>query len=345
MPSRQPIPLSNPALLFRQELLSRGYTPSAIRHQLSVGTWARIFEGVCLVTSAEQEIRRNAVQLAWLHRAGRDAAFSHHTAAAHHGFDSTYGWRSSPITLTHSIQHRLPEVAGYRFVRSRTLEIQQTISSNGLSFTSRIRTLLDVLATLDLVEGERVLESALRGPDPKRPDVWRTDDLAQLCQFITDHPRQPGVRQARLLLAQRPAGSRPTGSIAATAVLQALRGAGFPDIVREPLVIAPDEHGNPRRHFIDLFLERGLCDIEVDGNTHFEPRRRAEDLKRDRRLSKAMGVVRFTAHEALNEPDRVVEVVREAIARRAHDLRVGTPSHHLVGEGLCWEIIPRVKVA
>jgi Protein of unknown function (DUF559) len=198
---------------------------------------------------------------------------------------------------------------------------------------------------VELFEGERVLESALRGPDPKRPDVWRSDELLKLRQFINDHPRQPGVRQARLLLTQRPVGSRPTGSIAATAALQALRGAGFTDIASEVLMIAPDEHGNPRRHFLDLFLVSQGFNIEVDGNAHAEPRRRSEDLRRDRRLAKGIGVLRFTAHEALYQPDRVVAEVREEILRRKREVDSGGQAYQVVGSGLNWQIVLREEAA
>jgi Protein of unknown function (DUF559) len=342
VPSR---PLSAPALLYRQVLLAKGYTRSAIRHQLDIGTWTRIADGVYLDTTADEADRQQAIKIAWLNRAGPEAAFSHHTAAAFHGFDSTRGWTASPIVLSHTMQHRLPKTPGYEFVRSRSLHEPHSISDEGLRFTSRIRTLIDVLAHVDLIEGERVLESALRGSEPKRPDLWRTNDLLELHQFIAHHPRQPGVRQARLLLAQRPIGSRPTGSIAATAAVQALRHAGLTDVVCEALVVAPDEHGNPRRHFLDLFLVSQSFDIEVDGNAHTEPRRRAEDLKRDRRLAKAIGVLRFTAHEALHEPDRVVAEVREEISRRRQEVRSGGQSHQLVGSGLSWQIVPTAQAA
>ena len=111
------------------------------------------------------------------------------------------------------------------------------------------------------------------------------------------------------------------------------------------LVIAPDEHGNPRRHFVDLFLVSEGFDIELDGNTHAEPRRRAEDLKRDRRLTKGMGVLRFTAHEALYEPHRIVAEVRAEISRRNYEVRQRGQSHQLVGSGLNWQIIPQAQAA
>jgi hypothetical protein len=233
------------------------------------------------------------------------------------------------------------------FTRSRTLHHDQLETHSGLRYTSRVRTLVDILSVVDLTEGERLLESALRGVNAKRPDLWRTADLDELSGFIERHPRQPGVQQARLLLAQRPTGCRPTGSIAETAALQALRGAGFGDILRQPLMIAPDEHGNSRQHFLDLFVVDHLLDVEVDGGEHLEVKRRQADRERDRRLSLGVGVVRVSAVEALNSPERAVSVVREEIARRRHEQRTLSPNRRadVLGADHRWEIVRRHAAA
>jgi very-short-patch-repair endonuclease len=302
--------------------------------------------GVYLELELDELTQEKAQRVAWLNRAGPGAALSGATAAVFHQLDSTKGW--SPLTnITQNSMNEIPRTAGVQFCRSRTLSSDQRVFVNGLFFTSRMRTLVDVLAPLDLVEGERVLESALRGPDPKRPDVWRENELGDLVQFINQHLRQPGAQQARILLTQRPAGCRPTGSIAETAALQALRNAGLGEIIRQPLVRAPDENGNPRDHFLDLFLANQRIDIEVDGGDHLERKRRQADLERDRRLSLGIAVVRVTAVEALHHPDRVVNIVRDAIARRHHEARnygVGSLAD-LVGANHHWEIVRRSAAA
>jgi Protein of unknown function (DUF559) len=347
-------PLKNTAalpsgLLLRSELLSQGYTASVIRHRLASGVWARECDGVYIdltVGTAQQIIARNAARLKLC---GPEAMISHETAAIHHGFDSTRGWDTQTVSISQTMGKRPPKQEGFRFFRSRTLAYDQPVESNGLRYTSRARTLIDVLATLDLIEGERVLESALRGLDPKRPDVWCEDVLEQLNCWIRDHPRQPGVQRARVLLAQRPIGCRPTGSIAETAAFQALRKAGFTEIIRQPHVKAPDEHGNPRDHFLDGLLLPHMFDIEVDGGDHDDPKRRAADLKRDRRLAGAFVVLRFTASEALFTPNVVVNAVREEIQRRAHEatFQRNSPGLIVTGGGLSWNVRadPDLKIA
>jgi hypothetical protein len=333
-------------LLYRSDLLRAGYTPSAIRHRLTIGEWDRLFEGVYIRADISDEDKAHASNLAWLHRAGAQAVLSHATAAAFHGFDSTDGWPTDTMWITHPMTKRMPETPGYKFVRSRTMTTEQTHHhANELRYTSRSRTLLDMLSMVDLVEGERVLESALRGPNPMRPDVWRPEVLMELVAMIKSHPRQPGAHQAQVLLAQRPIGCRPTGSIAETAGLQALRGGGFANVVRQPRVIAEDEHGNPREHFLDLFVDDEGYDIEIDGNQHLEKKQNADDKRRDRRLAKGMGVLRFTAGEALNHPDRIVASLREEIERQPHEQLMGTRTHSLEGHGHERRIVRRQAVA
>jgi hypothetical protein len=278
-----------------------------------------------------------------LDRCGPGAALSFATAAIHHGFDSTNGWDADTTFITQGIHQRPPEQPGLSFVRSRTLSSDQLVFSGGLHFTSRVRTLVDVLSSVNVFEGERVLESALRGQDPKHPERWRKADLAEIVRFAREHPRQPGVRMALTLLANRPVDCRPTGSIAETAALQALRIAGFGEPVRQPLVVVEDEHGHPRTHYLDLFLTEHHIDIEVDGSSHLDPNRRAADLQRDRRLAKGMAVLRFSAEEAMFFPERLVQTVRDEIARQGHDRRTRPDDvvgqYELKGSELDWQIV------
>jgi hypothetical protein len=331
-----------PAVITRTHALQHGHTDSSIRHKLATGIWIRLRKGVYIDTAFPAAEKAHAIEASWLQRCGAGAALSFQTAAAHHGFDSTEGWPTS-ICIAYPMHQRPPVAEGVRFVRSRTLTPDQTVKFAGMTYTSRMRTLIDVLSTLDLLEGERVLESALRGPDPRRPDQWRANDLDELVRFCRAHPRQPGARQVLTLLAQRPPGCRPTGSISETAALQAMRAAGYTDVDRQPRVIADDEHGNPREHFLDLYLRDESIDVEVDGNNHLEPKRKLRDLQRDRRLSKGMVVVRCTATEALYNSGQLIATIREEIARQAHERRnlpadfVGR--HSLQGQGLDLRIV------
>ncbi len=328
--------------MYRSDLLEHGHTDSSIRNKLQRGIWIRLREGVYLDPLAVDS--HGEVQASWLARVGPTAALSFATAARFHGCDSTHGW-SSDTVISHSVDRRAQQASTVRFVRSRNLEPTQMITVDGLTYTSRVRTLVDVLSTVDVIEGERVLESALRGADPKRPDRWRHEVLYELIRFAAQHPRQPGVRQALILLSRRPDGCRPTGSIAETAGLQALRCANVGEIVCQPSVTAEDEHGNPRLHYLDFLLGRYRFDIEIDGAEHGDSKRRGADHERDRRLSKALTVLRFTADDALLRPDKIVRSVRDEIARipfdRATHARTDVGQHELVGSGLEWHIVRR----
>jgi hypothetical protein len=328
------------AFLRRSELLRLGYSDNAIQHSVRTRKYERIFEGCYIDLSCSPTMQANARLQAILHRLGEGACLSHSTAAKFHRFDSTLGWGGQSVCASQITDNRVPTRADLRVTRSRTLAYDQPAVANGLQFTSRARTLIDVLATLNLVEGERVLESALRGPDPKRPDVWRNEVLEQLLWWIREHPGQPGIKQARILLAQRPIGCRPTGSIAETASIQALRGAGFTDVIRQPLVLAPGESGKPREHFLDALVLPHMFDIETDGGDHTDPKRRAEDLKRDRRLAGAFVVLRFTAAEALFTPGVIVSAVREEIQRRQYEKAFApqAPGVKVSGSQLYWKV-------
>jgi hypothetical protein len=332
--------LEQSAFLLRSELLQLGYSDNAIQHSVRTRKYERIFEGCYIDLSGSPAMQANARLQAILHRLGPGACLSHSTAAKFHGFDSTLGWDHQSVWASQNTDNRVPTLADLRVTRSRTLAYDRPVIVNQLRFTSRVRTLIDVLATLDLVEGERVLESALRGLDPKRPHVWRTEVLEQLRWWIREHPGQPGIKQAKILLAQRPIGCRPTGSIAETASIQALRGAGFTDVIRQPLVLAPGERGNPREHFLDALVLPYMFDIETDGGDHNDPKRRAEDLKRDRRLAGAFVVLRFTAAEALFTSEVIVSAVREEIQRRQYEKTFAprAPGVKVTGSDLRWKI-------
>jgi hypothetical protein len=324
----------------RADLFAAGYTRSAIQHRITTGKWRRVFAGIYVDLSASAEDQFEALKGAVLLRCGEDAVLSHATAAAFHGFDSTKGWDTTLVHASQPAGKAPPTGPGFVVARSHTLTYDQPVESGGLLYTSRLRTLLDALATLDPVEGERVLESAVRGPDPKRPDLWHTDLLDSLHDWIQNHPRQPGVQLAKRLLALRPVGCRPTGSIAETAGIQALRIGGFTDVIRQPKVVAPDEHGNRRDHFLDTLVLPYFFDIEIDGGDHNDPKRRAEDIKRDRRLAGSFLVIRFTAQQAMYQPEFLIETVKEEVRRRQHESpRVAQSNEFgLTGEMHSWTI-------
>ena len=308
----------NNLLLVRGLLLADGYTRSAIQHRVDSGQWSRVFRGLYLADEPDPHVAmigRHAVVLA---RGGASAALSHDTAAIHHGFDSTQGFDSlsTYVTVDHATQSfRLGGSGASQFPlvvkRTRHLPPAETlvVDEFGRRFTGRVRTLLDLASRLSLHEFAVALESGLRGPDPKRPDCWRKGVLEELVAMVKARPRQPGAIAARIVLTQR-TWTRPTGSIADTAVLLALKAAGVVDVVVQPRIIAPDHRGQVRVHFADLLIPSGQLIIEIDGAFHDLPGRRKLDFERDRRLTPGFHLFRYPASVALFETQRIVAEVR-----------------------------------
>lgn len=239
---------------------------------------------------------------------------SRDTAAIRHGFDSTSGWdsRTTSVTVPNTTRSfNAGDASSQEFAlhvhRTRHVPDGQSVTTDadGVRFTGRARTLLDVAATVDPREFSIVLESGLRGPDPKRPEVWREDVLTELCSMVGRWSRKPGTTTVRVALSQRLPG-RPTGSIADSTVLLALVAAGITGVVVQPRILAPDRQGRVRIHFADFLIPSAQLIIEIDGGFHDLTERRKLDHERDRRLSPGFHLFRYPASVALFEPERIV---------------------------------------
>jgi Protein of unknown function (DUF559) len=307
---------SLPRFFTRQQLLELGHTPSALRNHVTYGRLERTSRGVYIATGGSDGSVETDRMAAWLHRLGPTAALSHQSAARTHGFDSTLGWPVSPVRLLQAKQNHTPIAAGFRFHRSRTLTPEMIERLTGLRTTTRSRTVLDLAARLNVLELERVVESALRGDDPRRPHEWRPEVLREIAEFTDAHPRHLGGRALAHLLRLRPSDAFPTGSLAETAIVQSARAGGFEEPVRQAKVLAPDTRGNMREHFLDALFERLRIDVETDGSSHDDPRQRQSDLARDRRLAGAVTVIRITGAEAINQPNRIIELITDELRLR-----------------------------
>ena len=233
--------------------------------------------------------------------------------------------------------------AGFRFHRSRTLIPEMVDQVHELRPTNRSRTVLDLAVRLNMIELERVVESAIRGEDPRRPHEWRPEVLSEIAAFVDAHPRHLGGRALAHLLRRRPPDAFPTGSLAETAMVQSARLGGFEEPVRQARVLAPDTRGNMREHYLDALFERLRIDVETDGSSHDDPRQRQSDLQRDRRLAGAIPVIRITGAEAINHPNRIVELINDELRRRQSEGfgRVPRFARDLVRTGTSWTVQDR----
>ena len=287
-----------------------------IDHMVRSGRWIRLHDGIYVNAALDEQERRETEVRGHLHRCGPTALLSHHSAAGIHGLDTTLSRPDGTwIAVTHNQRMRLPNVQLTRSVKLRPDDVD---SVDGWPVTGRARTVLDLASHLEDRELERVLESALRGPNPGRPDLWRPDVLAATECFANGDRRIPGAGALARVLALRPTGCRPTGSIGETAVVQALRDAGISGVIRQPTITVVLPDGTIHRLFPDILVGSVGLILEIDGEAHALPQRRRSDLARQNKLMLGFTIFRYPATAALFESERIATEVADHVhgARR-----------------------------
>jgi hypothetical protein len=172
--------------------------------------------------------------------------------------------------------------------RRRVLPEERIIVIDGLLCTDHLQTLLDLAALVDDLVWEQALESALRMKGTTISAIEAV--LPALARAKT-----PGVARIRRVLALRPPGAPPTGSLLETLALQLFRtipGLGEP--VRQYPV--EDEYGEVIAYADLAWPELGIF-IELDGEQHKgQPK---YDSRRETAIVAATGwlVGRFTWSE------------------------------------------------
>ncbi len=335
IPYRQDYFMSSQTSVFRrQELLSDGVRRSHIQEHLIAGRWSAVHPGLYVpadLGSEEAENSRLAAHLIW---AGEHSSLSHHSAATLHRLDATKPscdvWLTVPPTMA-----RRPR-PGIHLTRSRTLDESDVELIGAHRVTNRVRTVCDLASVVDLIELERIVESALRGPDPRRPDRWREEVLAELERRVAGDHRQRGMSLLAACLRLRPRGCRPTGSIAETAMVQTLREVGVSDVIRQPTVMVIDDDER-LTFFPDLLIPSRRLIIEVDGAHHRDAQRHRSDLRRQNELVAGFHLLRCTATEALNGARSLANKVK------AHPVRPQASTwdnfgKRVAGGGLLWRI-------
>lgn len=306
----------------RSNLLSRGFTRGQIDWLVKSGQLQRLHRSLYLpvavpaatpdgvgsgtVTSAGRSVEP-AEGLDWaracahLAACGAGAVFSHHTAAALHCFDSTLP-RPQEIYVAMRRNGGVRSASGLVVSRPRT-PTEFTMLA-GLPCTTRAQTVFDLAAIVSAVELRRIVESALRGPDPRRPAEWRTDVLLDLIRLTSEHPHHRGAGAVVRILATRSPDSRPTGSLPETVLLQALEPHGIEVITQPTLTV----HVSPREthtYYPDQLIVAGQSLNEVDGGEHLEAQRAYADAIRQNRLV-GFNLFRFPANRVLHRTDEVV---------------------------------------
>jgi hypothetical protein len=271
---------------------------------------------------------------AHLLRGGPGSLVSHRAAARLHGFDGYTESEYEDVTVP--IESRFRSRPAFRALE---IDPSDSVLIGTLPVTSIVQTLLDLGRVSTADQYELALESVLRGPDPKRPDVWNEAILAELvARLIGAHG--PGVSIVREVVARRPVGARPTGSYSETLALQSLRRAGLGDIGRQPnLTIDDAALGNRGTWFPDFFHVASGVAIEIDGEAGHAPLdARRRDGQRDNVLGNVVIVKRYTASDVQAFPEKVGREIALLVAQR---LRTGwlPVGWTVVGAGNHWRAV------
>jgi very-short-patch-repair endonuclease len=329
---------SESGVVSRSELLLRGFTRGSIDHAVASGRLRSIHRGIYLDTATPTPAL--AALRAHLRACGPEAVVSHVSAARLHRFDSTRPWsEASHITAPASCGIR---ASGPECFIAHTSIALPTTTIDGFAVTSRARTVLDLAATTNDVECERVLESALRGDNPKRPDQWRVEVLDELLELLRVLPRHRGTGRVRRVLRLRPDGCRPTGSFPETVFVQALRALGI-EAIRQPNLAIHDEQGRRFQYFPDLLVVAGRCIVEIDGSQHLLPDRSRSDAARQNRLV-GFHVFRYPATMILDDPVYAAKEVASQVKRVRNSSLTWTAAGRCVsGSGNAWEVVPSLE--
>ena len=283
------------------------------------GQLTSLYRGIYIPTDHVGAERQWLAQLqAAIIRAGPGSAASHRSAARLHGLDGFDGAQDRHIDV---IAPMTSTARGLWATRTRTLTVADITVVNDMAVTSLERTLFDLGSKVSMSLLELGLESALRGCDSDRPDVWNEALLARLtakCHSARAHTGGPALRR---LLAERRIGARPTGSIVETMAMRALINGGFAPFTQARIQIVTKHRTTT--YWTDLAdLDRAMV-VEIDGlEGHGSAAAQDRDHRRQNIITDALDVLRFSATAVrIDSPTMVKAVMR----RRAH-LQVQPPT-------------------
>ena len=192
------------------------------------------------------------------------------------------------------VLHALDSVSlDNRPLRRRTLPAERIAVVQGVRCTDGLQTLVDLADVLDDLTWEQALESALR----KRLTTIAAIEAA----LSKSGSRLACATRMLRVLALRPDGAPPTGSLLETLMVQLIRGVeGIGDPTRQLLV--ENAHGDFVAHVDLAWPELGLF-LELDGQQHKD--QPVYDARRETAVVAAKGWLcgRFTWHEVRHLPN------------------------------------------
>jgi hypothetical protein len=291
------------------ELQQHGVTRSMVANAVRAERWSRLTHDTYLLApkASEEQIWLATLDLL-ICRGAPPKGASHRSAAIIHGFDGFANpGEFARIDDAWPIDVAAPMTSSADRKVIRTRRPFALTNHNSLCVTTIAQTLLDLghLISRDLLE--LAVESALRGPDPTDPYTWNQHLYAELEDLLANTTDCRGRRALRQVLAQRPSGAMPTGSLAETVALQGFRSHGLGGLLRQPEIQVLDLKGRIRHTFYPDFADllRGLL-IEIDGiAAHSGEKPLQRDDRRQNLLQSVFRVVRYRAAVVLNDPSKV----------------------------------------
>jgi hypothetical protein len=239
---------------------------------------------------------------------GDGALLSHESAAVLHGLLTDGRLRIDVTSALGSGRRK----SGIRAHESRILLPRDMVRVENIPCTSIPRTLLDVAANAGAHKTDRCCERAVE---------LRVFDLTAIQDVMSRANGHPGLGVLRTVLAdgRHFIGETPTRNEMEARMLAICLDAGLPRPSANRVLDLDD--GRPPVIADFAWMEEKVI-AETDGvETHGTRRGRERDNRRDRRLMLAgWRVAHYSWWEVMNEPERIVQELREMLESRSEAL-------------------------
>jgi very-short-patch-repair endonuclease len=290
-----------------EEAIALGVSRRKVYRLLEKGLWLRLHEGVFLTEPALKDVDRWHAELAGHLLFGGPGSFvSHRSAARLHRLEGITGFPVESTVIESSRHH---PVGAHTTIHCDA----EAVVIQDLSTSSITRTIRDLAQKVPAATLEQAIESALRGSDPRRPDIWNHELLARLRACVLENPRRRGNFVLATVLARRSDDDRPCGSYPEMLLFQALRELCLLAIRQPSFEIVDPTGSRPDRFFPDLVLLAFRLIIEVDGaEAHANPTALQRDLVRQNKL-RGFRLLRFTATDVLRSPHGVARQIKRYV--------------------------------
>lgn len=271
----------------RRQLLAAGVSPRAVERRLRSGRLLAVHRGVYRVGGAPRT--QLGDWMAAVLAAGSDAHLSHLSAAHLWGLVD----QSGVPHVTRRSGGRSP--AGYRLHHCRHLPADELARVKNIPVTGVARTLVDLAGML----GERRLGACLN--EARR---LRLVDVEDVRRAMARQPNKRGLGTLRRLVDRIDPAWLPTKSELEDLFRALCQEAGLPE---------PERNVRLHGHEVDCLWPDRKVIVELDGH-RFHHHRTEEDYARDLYyLGLGYRTIRITYRMVVDQPDRVVEILREVL--------------------------------